>query len=208
MVTMGSVLEGKTTASQEIHELGARLHLIRRPPETLIAKVFCLMEDEGLLDTVWHAGKITLSQVLADAAKPSQCYYAFLREDLETGKIAIAGLGWAHDITPLANGKFRASVGMIFLRGFMEPRLTKEFCSMSLDDGFDNLALEAVYGYAPTQNRAACIFHRRMGFFVIGIAPCYSNWQGTICDVQISVLTREHWEQVQKSGSGQIEEVA
>jgi len=71
---MESILEGKTTASQEIHDLGARLHLIRRPPETLIAKVFCLMEDEGLLDTVWHAGKITLSQVLADAAKPG--YFA------------------------------------------------------------------------------------------------------------------------------------
>jgi hypothetical protein len=201
---MESILEGKTTASQEIHDLGARLHLIRRPPETLIAKVFCLMEDEGLLDTVWHAGKITLSQVLADAAKPSQVYYTYLTESLETKRITLAGMGWAHDITPLANGKFRASVGMAFFRDSQCPKLTKEFCSMALDDGFDNLALEAAYGYAPLNNRAACIFHRRMGFSVIGIAPHYSNWQGTICDVQISCLTREHWEQIQRSKIGQV----
>jgi RimJ/RimL family protein N-acetyltransferase len=201
-------MESPWTASEQVNELNARLALIYRPDENVLAAAYLQLAHEGLLETVWHVSVPPLSKILEDAKRADTGFYACFKGEIDADKFDLVGLGWATDMTLVSapsdmNQKLRATVGMSFFRAYQQRRLTREFCSMMLEHGFDKLGIEAAYGYAPVQNRAACLFHRGMNFEVLCIAPSYSTWAGKPCDVQISAMTKERWEQQSRSGQAE-----
>lgn len=187
-----NILEPRLVEEQ-INALGAVLRVQRRPSESLLGLAYVKLDQQNLLPIVWHENVPSLSWILESSKRADNVYYACLLKWEGSETHELAGVGWLVDVHVLTPGKITGSVGMVFFGEFQQSALTREFCRMMLDDGFDNLGLQAAYGFAPIQNRAACLFHRRMKFEVLATLPCYSTWEGEVCDVQVSVMTAERW---------------
>lgn len=103
----------------------------------------------------------------------------------------VCGIGYAHPIqeVPLEDsGRClrKSEVGMAFMHG---ARRTVDFGFLMLLWAFEQLELDVVYGCTPVLNSAAVAYRERLGFDLIGRAPCYTAFEGKMCDAILSAIT-------------------
>jgi hypothetical protein len=168
------------------------------PKDTALAFVYMTWEKEGLLPVIFHERPVSLTEFLNVYGAPSQITLAAYREG---NPIEILGLGWVLDLVRMEGQApfLKANIGLGFLRG-VNIHDTGSAGRMMLEWMFQELDVNVLTGITPMPNRAICLFTKRIGFEVIGVAKDSTLWQGEPCDSQIAYLSRKRWEEVKREG--------
>lgn len=180
------------TASHQLNSIEARLHILRNPTENILATIYLQFAAADLLSVIWHTGSpMTLREFLDTALRKDTVYYACFHDPApyDTGMVQLAGLAWAVDIQQLGVKRI-ATVGMGFLPGFQRHDIPLEFCHMAVDDGFQNLGIDMMYGYTPLPNLPALHFIHKCGFKAIADMPLYTTFNGEACGVRLSAMAK------------------
>ncbi len=191
--------------SEQVNSIGCTLSIERNPSESVLGRFYLLAEFDGLLPTIWSAsGPPSLSGFLAEAKSGRMIYTACFVE--EPGKPPeLAGLCWAFNCCPLgATGRFKATVGIAFLKQFQIKGIPLELSTLALDDLFEHCAVEVAYVFVPVHNRLGVRFISKMGFRSLCVAPLFGHWGGEPCDLVLGCMTRAEWNTPKGEPHGRI----
>ena len=169
------------------------------PPDKLLAQAYIRMEDEGLLDTLFHERVPTLSEFLLRFCVERQAILACSIK--ENGVQRLAGFGWFNQSQRIGHlDLVRCEAGIIFFKDCRKLRITTTFGHLMTAWAFSNikpkgLTLDVIFGTTPQPNRAACMYFRRLGWKSIGPLPNYTTYPGFDgpVAVYISFMTRSGW---------------
>jgi hypothetical protein len=159
-------------------------------PEVVVAGAYLRFAKEDLLGQIFYEGIPSMVWFLNEFRKPDThllgCYQ-------RVGDMAdLRGLGWVNKITAGADGFRRAEVGIAFFRG--TTLRSVKFGGMMVDWIFENCKLDMIYGTTPVPNEPAWKYARALGMTLAGPVPNFTSWNGELCGVWISSLSRKDWQ--------------
>lgn len=176
-----------------LNKLDGKLIVYKRPSAEVLAAAFLQFGHDKLLDVIWYSAPVTLLGFLDWAREPQNIVYAGMFQKNGADQVEICGLGWINQKTPIGDGKFKAEVGMGFVRAWQLENIPRDTCELIMDDGFKTEDIAVMYGTTPVPNHAATRFVGKVGMRTVGIAPRFVSWQGKPCDALISAVTKEDW---------------
>jgi hypothetical protein len=168
------------------------------PPELLLAKIYIRMEEEGLLDQVFHAGGMDIINFVTTFSRQNASLACFVEID---GTPHLAGLMWFNSTFKIGALDLRkAEVGICVFKRFHKLKWALRLAALCAEWAFDHLGVHAIYGTTPELNRRAVAFFKLLGFGWIGPLPNYTSFPG--CDepvgVYLSFMDKKTWATVRQ----------
>lgn len=176
--------------------------------DELLAFAYMRFKQEGLLPILFYEKDYTLIEFVQKYMEPATSTLAcMIFPGGKADEPKLAGIGWINDLTRMGLNHARANCGMAFFRGFSEPDILVRFAQIMIEWAFDILAIDALHGVTPAPNRAAVLFSRKCGFQQVGPLEAGTVWQGKLCDVYLSSMSKERWKMMRpwsKDGSSEL----
>jgi hypothetical protein len=153
--------------------------------DDLVASVFDLLVDQGLVDTVFRDGTMQSQEQFLKFCKNPQRVLCFIADEKEC-----VGLAW---LMPVSD--HHAFAHFCFLKNIWGSR-TSEVANLILDYWFsfggDDPLLDVIIGVIPADNRMANNFLRRINWTTLGEIPhMFRDPFGVKSDALIHYVTRE-----------------
>ncbi len=158
--------------------------------ESMLGWTYLRFEREKLLPVIFHESVPSISWFIKTFTENAAigCF----RQAPGKDQADMVGMGWVNSIMEMNGGHRKGEIGMAFFR---EVKNTLEYGKLMTTWAFENLNVHALFGTTPAPNRAAVLFVRRMGFQMFGPVEAFATWEGKLCSVWISVMTKEKWEE-------------
>ena len=159
--------------------------------ETL-AKAYFMMKSDGSFDKVFYQGNTSLTQFLTEFLTVGRRITLGAFRDVAGKEPELCGLGWV--LAPVSmDGWQRTETGMWFSQEQSRKTDNVRFGRMMLHSFFTRYTIDVIFGCTPSQNRAALIYARKLGFFMNGPIMGMCSWDGKLSSGWISTMTQEHW---------------
>lgn len=160
--------------------------------DQMLAHLYDRFDREKLLPRLFYEQMVGIYDAIGLYRRPETNAMGCYRENPETLKWEPAGILWNNGITLMGPRHSRANSGMAFFRKTPAESVLR-FGQMGLEWAFDRLRVDAVTGVTPAKNRAAVAFARHLGLTVVGPLPGGTVWDGELCDVYMSAITKDQW---------------
>lgn len=166
------------------------------PPLTddLLAFSYLRMKESDVLAKLFYQGVPDIMWFLRELSNMVTvgCYRRIFDVDGEHPQLV--GFGFISKAEPMEKGYTKAEVNFAFL-----PGLTNAFEKVSLGVAmlrfvFNEYGYDALFGTTPAKNPAAVKYAKLLGFTIHGPVKDSCTWQGELCPVFISQLSkRDHY---------------
>jgi RimJ/RimL family protein N-acetyltransferase len=169
------------------------------PTQDVLGASYLRFKQEEILEMFFHEDekpREMLSFLTWAMEKDGFPLGAYLRRP-NTDVIETIGLGKVSIPRTMGWGYSKAEVCMLFFREYQVRSLTLPACQMFLEQIFDRLTVDVLFGTIPEHNRASVRFMKSIGFeHQDGPVKNFTTWKGKICGAMISQLTRERWGEI------------
>jgi hypothetical protein len=188
-----------STCEQLVKENGVyrwgRLIVQNGLTEQMLVYAYLRFQQDKLLPIIFYEGIPEVEEFLRIYTDPASCTLGCFEVVESTETANLAGLCFINDRVKMGPNHARINVGEAFFRGHGVD-VPVRFGQMCLEWIWDNIAVDAVGGVTPAPNRAALLFSRKLGFTVVGPLPGGTVWNGELCDVYLSSMTKQMWQQL------------
>ena len=174
------------------------------PPESLLARAFLKMEQQGSLPIVFHESCQGIGWFINEFSRKQSilaCWVKVRESGVLEQDIELAGMAWFNQRWKIGeSGKNKAEAGYVFFKEHQSPKKTLPLAAMSMQWAYDRLDVDLILGMTPEKNKPACYFLRWLGMSPSGPIESFTTYPagGEICGAYVSTMTKERW-QVQRN---------
>lgn len=162
--------------------------------EDTLVGIYHQLKQEGLYETVFHENpKMTLNEFIRffSSSAASLAFFCVIQDGIEVP----AGMCWLTDLVRVDGMFVKGQGSFVFFKEFQKPMYTNALGRIALDFWFNKMELGIVVGITPSNNRAALLYAKRIGFTENGRIPMYTSLHGNICDGVITSMRREDYKE-------------
>jgi RimJ/RimL family protein N-acetyltransferase len=167
--------------------------------EDTLVGIYNRLKEEDLYKVVFHGNPtMDLSQFISFFSSPNVAlsFFCVIVDGVEYP----AGMCWLTDILT-ADGTIKTANGnFVFFKEYQKPSYTNEFGKIALDFWLNRLKLNVVVGMTPSDNRAALLYIKRLGFKEVGRIPNYAVLFGYVCDGVITYIDQKLYNERYENG--------
>lgn len=158
-------------------------------PADMVEKVYHHLHMDGIYREIMHERELPKEEFVAMMSSyPNTILTLFV--DTNTGKYP--GIGWIGDIS--RTDTITRGVGAFaFFREFWNPKITKVCGIRVLDNWFNDIGFDLIYGLTPEPNKLARRYCQQLGFRYIATLPGFTCYHGETVDGLICMQTKEEF---------------
>ena len=159
----------------------------------MLAQMYLTMKSDNTLGLLFYEGIPDLRWFVETYSDPKKTVYAaWIR--LAQDSVRLAGFGCCGNSVGMgAEGYTKREISFAIFREFQQRNRTIAWAALMLEHCFDVLAPHSIFGTTPSENKAMLRFFSRLGFGSTYV-PDFTSWEGNVCGVYISWMTRNMWQ--------------
>lgn len=194
--------DGAKIYAVDLPDGDGQLILTPYPTENVLARVYLKLEEQGLLDIVFHEGRPVLSWFIERFSKEPTLTCWHKRPSIEgyPEVCLLGGMTWFNARTKIGGTEhIKAETGLFFFRKLQVHGWPSIWAHMSTEWAFEHLGIDTIFGVTPATNRAAVRFIRRLGWNLYGPVPGFTSYDEKPCEAWFSCMTKLRWTEMRDS---------